>query len=236
MAKEIKGEDGKTYVVNEKKPKKPWYKRWWVWLIIAIVVIFVFIMAASGGSDDDSSDSSSSNTTSTTQSSSSKNKGYVTLDGEDIYYTQSKDFKVNSTDTSWKNATATVDSATVYKVKDGYTYGTKKNRKTVQGILAVTVSVKAIKDIQVLMNIGTISIPSINEQSDVSVKDDWGDLDKGMSKTGTVYIPVYNLKNVNDIKSFRFKFDCQLQDTDDSDDDSLSDYDHTYDMTINLNE
>lgn len=27
MAKEIKGEDGKTYVVKE---KKPWYKRWWV--------------------------------------------------------------------------------------------------------------------------------------------------------------------------------------------------------------
>lgn len=30
MAKEIKGEDGKTYVVKE---KKPWYKRWWVWVM-----------------------------------------------------------------------------------------------------------------------------------------------------------------------------------------------------------
>ncbi|WP_276320777.1 hypothetical protein [Lactobacillus crispatus] len=37
MAKEIKGEDGKTYVVKE---KKPWYKRWWVWVIIVIVAIF----------------------------------------------------------------------------------------------------------------------------------------------------------------------------------------------------
>lgn len=51
MAKKIKGEDGKTYVVKE---KKPWYKRWWVWVIIVIVAIFIAGGALSDDDDDDS--------------------------------------------------------------------------------------------------------------------------------------------------------------------------------------
>lgn len=66
MSKKVTGEDGKTYVVKE---KKPWYKKWWVWVIAIIVVIFA--IGAFGGSDSDSS-SSSSNTSSTAKSSSKK--------------------------------------------------------------------------------------------------------------------------------------------------------------------
>ncbi|ALC08151.1 hypothetical protein [Lactiplantibacillus plantarum] len=66
MSKKVTGEDGKTYVVKE---KKPWYKKWWIWVIAIIVVIFLF--AAFGGSDSDSS-SSSSSTDSTAKSSSKK--------------------------------------------------------------------------------------------------------------------------------------------------------------------
>ena len=66
MSKKLTGEDGKTYVVKE---KKPWYKKWWVWVIGIIVVIFLFAMF--GGSDSDSS-SSSSNTSSTAKISSKK--------------------------------------------------------------------------------------------------------------------------------------------------------------------
>ena len=66
MSKKVTGEDGKTYVVKE---KKPWYKKWWVWVIGIIVVIFLFAMF--GGSDSDSS-SSSSNTSSTAKISSKK--------------------------------------------------------------------------------------------------------------------------------------------------------------------
>ena len=218
MSKKIKGEDGKVYV-----EKKPWYKRWWVWVIIAVAALFIIVGIANGGSDDSDSDSTASSQT---------QKNYVSLDGQKIYYSKYKKYKItNATDTSWPNATAKVNTVNVYKVDDGYTYGGKRGHKKVQGMLAVNVTVKAIKDIEVLMNSATISIPSINEQHDIETKEDWDNLDKGMSKTGTVYVPLYKLKNVNSIKSFRLKFDCQNQNLDDDDDN----YDHTYDMTINLN-
>ncbi|OUS98414.1 putative transporter YcxC [Lactiplantibacillus plantarum] len=75
MSKKVTGEDGKTYVVKE---KKPWYKKWWIWVIAIIVVIFLFAMF--GGSDSDSSSSSSSSSSSNTSSaakSSSKKKQTV---------------------------------------------------------------------------------------------------------------------------------------------------------------
>ncbi|NRO05396.1 hypothetical protein [Lactobacillus helveticus] len=217
MAKEIKGEDGKNYVV---KTKKPWYKRWWVWVLVIVAVFIVIGAIAGSGDDDDSSDSSTSQTT---------KKNYVRLDGEKIYYTSSKKYKVNTTDTSWSAATAKVNSVTVYKTDEGYTYGSKRGHNKVQGMLAVNVTVKALKDIDLSMDSATISIPSINEQHDIETKDEWDDLDKGISKTGTLYAPIYKLSNVKDIKSLRFKFDAEQEDTD------ADDFDHTYDMNINLN-
>lgn len=47
--KKVTGEDGKTYVVKE---KKPFYKRVWFWVLIILVVLVGAGMA--GGSDDDS--------------------------------------------------------------------------------------------------------------------------------------------------------------------------------------
>lgn len=224
MAKEIKGEDGKTYVV---KQKKPWYKRWWVWVIVAVVAIGI-IGAMSSGDGGDSSDSSSSDT-----ASSKANSNHLRLDGEDIYYTNSKKYKVkDNADTSWPNATAKVNSVTIYKVEKGYTYGTKRGKKAIQGMLAINVTVKALKDIQVLMNIATVSIPSINEQHEVETKEDWDDIDQGISKTGTVYIPIYKLNNVKDVKEVRFKFDCQSNS--DNDDDDIDNYDHTYNINLDL--
>lgn len=78
------------------------------------------------------------------------------------------------------------------------------------------------------MDTASVSIPSINEQHDVETKTDWDDLDKGVSESGTLYVPIYKLSNVNNVKSIRFKFDCEQQDTD------ADDFDHTYDMTIDL--
>lgn len=220
MAKKIKGEDGKTYEV---KTKKPWYKRWWVWVLVVIAAIFI-IGAIAGGGDDDSDSASDVPSQQTTK------KNYVSLDGQHIYYTHSKKYKMNnSTDSSWSAATAKVNSVTVYKTDKGYTYGSKRGHKKVQGMLAVNVTVKAIKDIDVMMDSATISIPSINEQHDIETKEDWDDIDKGISKTGTVYAPIYKLSNVKNVKSLRFKFDCEQDDTD------ADDFDHTYDMNINLN-
>lgn len=221
MSKKIKGEDGKTYVV---KSKKPWYKRWWAWVLIVIAAFIVIGAIAGSGDDDDSSDSTSDSSSQTTKD------NYISLDGQHIYYTSSKKYKINTpADTSWSAATAKINSVTVYKTDKGYTYGSKRGSKKVQGMLAINVTVKALKDMEVSMDSATISIPNINEQHDIETKEDWDDVDKGISKTGTVYAPIYKLSNVKDIKSLRFKFDCEQEDTE------ADDFDHTYDMNIDLN-
>lgn len=160
----------------------------------------------------------------------SHNNKYIRLDGEKIYYTSSKKYSLNQTDDSWSAATAKVNNVTVYKTEEGYTYGSKRGRKEVQGMLTINVTVKALKDIEVSMDSATVSIPNINEQHDIETKEDWDDLDKGISKTGTLYIPIYKLNKTTSIKSLRLKFGCQQQNSDDPDD-----FDHDYDMTINLN-
>ena len=160
----------------------------------------------------------------------SHNNKYIRLDGEKIYYTSSKKYSLNQTDDSWSAATAKVNNVTVYKTEEGYTYGSKRGRKEIQGMLAINVTVKALKDIEVSMDSATVSIPNINEQHDIETKEDWDDLDKGISKTGTLYIPIYKLNKTTSIKSLRLKFGCQQQNSDDPDD-----FDHDYDMTINLN-
>jgi len=64
MSKEIKGENGKTYV-----QKKPFYKKFWFWLLV--VVLIIIFSSATGSSDSDSKDSSSTNSTSQVSSSNS---------------------------------------------------------------------------------------------------------------------------------------------------------------------
>ena len=160
----------------------------------------------------------------------SHNNKYIRLDGEKIYYTSSKKYSLNQTDDSWSAATAKVNNVTVYKTEEGYTYGSKRGRKEVKSMLTINVTVKALKDIEVSMDSATVSIPNINEQHDIETKEDWDDLDKGISKTGTLYIPIYKLNKTTSIKSLRLKFGCQQQNSDDPDD-----FDHDYDMTINLN-
>lgn len=195
-------------------------------ITIGCVIVWFCIYAPVSGALQPSGANSEANQSS---SSSTDNNKYVRLDGHKIYYTASKKYSLNgSADTSWSAATADVNNVTVYKVESGYTYGSKRGGKKVQGIVAINVKVKALKDITVDMDSASVSIPNINEQHDIETKMDWDDQDKGISKSGTLYVPIYKLHSVNSIKSLRLKFDCEQQDTD------ADDYDHTYDMTIDL--
>ncbi|NRO04107.1 hypothetical protein [Lactobacillus helveticus] len=199
--------------------------------LVTILFVFIWFCIVGPVSSALSQQPTESTSPSSSESSNQNNK-YVRLDGHKIYHNDSKKFKINNgADNSWSSATAKVNNVTVYKTEKGYTYGTKRGGKAVQGILAINVTVKAKKDIEAAMDSATVSIPSINEQHDIETKEDWDEIDKGISKTGTIYVPIYKLKNVNSIKSLRFKFDCQNQDTDDD----IDNFDHTYDMTINLN-
>lgn len=196
---------------------------------LVTILLLVVYFAIAGSITNGLMTNETSNNTASDSNTSANTNNYVRLDGHKIYYTKSKKYAIKEdADTSWSAANAKVNSVTVYKTEKGYTYGSKRGKKAVQGLLAINVTVKALKDIQILMDSATVSIPSINEQHDIETKDDWDDLDKGISKTGTVYIPIYKLSNINNIKSLRFKFDCQQQSTD------ADDYDHTFDMTINL--
>lgn len=198
-------------------------------ITILFVVVWLLVLIPVESSLQPSSTDSETNQSSSTSTSENNDK-YVRLDGHKIYYTASKKYSLSgSADTSWSAATANVNNVTVYKVESGYTYGSKRGGKKVQGMLAINVKVKALKDITVNMDSATVSIPSIDEQHDIETKDDWDDQDKGITRTGTLYVPIYKMHSINSIKSLRLKFDCTKQDADDA-----NDFDHTYDMTIDL--
>lgn len=197
-------------------------------ITILFVVVWLLVLIPVESSLQPSSTDSEANQSSSTSTSENNDK-YVRLDGHKIYYTASKQYPISgSADTAWSAATADVKNVTVYKIESGYTYGSKRGGKKVQGIVAINVKVKALKDITVDMDSATVSIPSIDEQHNIETKDDWDDQDKGITRTGTLYVPIYKLHSVNSIKSLRLKFDCEQQDT------NADDYDHTYDMTIDL--
>lgn len=215
---------------SSQEPKVILKKKWWFYLAIVALGFFTMTFSISGYNQmTDTHSKSASQNSSTTDSDSN----YVRLDGQKIYYTDSKKYAIGGNpDTSWSAANAKVNSVTVYKIEKGYSYGSKRGRKSTQGMLAINVKVKALKDITVNMDSATVSIPSIDEQHDVETKEDWDDQDKGISKSGTLYVPIYKLNKINNVKSLRLKFDCQQQDNNDSID--ADDFDHTYDMTIDL--
>lgn len=215
---------------SSQEPKVILKKKWWFYLAIVALGFFTMTFSISGYNQmTDTHSKSASQNSSTTDSDSN----YVRLDGQKIYYTDSKKYAISGNpDTSWSAANAKVNSVTVYKIEKGYSYGSKRGRKSTQGMLAINVKVKALKDIDVNMDSATVSIPSIDEQHDVETKEDWDDQDKGISKSGTLYVPIYKLNKINNVKSLRLKFDCQQQDNNDSID--ADDFDHTYDMTIDL--
>lgn len=222
---------------SSQEPKVILKKKWWFYLAIVALGFFTMTFSISGYNqltDNTSQSNKHSQTTSPGSSSTTANdNNYVRLDGQKIYYTDSKKYSIDGTpDTSWSAANAKVNSVTVYKIEKGYSYGSKRGRKSTQGLLAINVKVKALKDITVNMDSATVSIPSIDEQHDVETKEDWDDQDKGISKSGTLYVPIYKLNKINNVKSLRLKFDCQQQDNNDSID--ADDFDHTYDMTIDL--
>lgn len=220
----------KTQEYSSQEPKIALSKKWWFYLSSVALGFLTIVFVLAGFAQTSEDNSSKSNEPSSGTPTSTSDDKYIRLDGHKIYYTASKKYSTSgSADTSWSAATADVNNVTVYKVESGYTYGSKRGGKKVQGMVAINVKVKALKDITVNMDSATVSIPSIDEQHDIETKDDWDDQDKGITRTGTLYVPIYKMHSINSIKSLRLKFECNKQDTDDA-----NDFDHTYDMTIDL--
>lgn len=110
--KKITGEDGKEYVVKE---KKPWYKKWWIWVLAIIVIIFLLSMF--GSSDDDSSTTSSTTSSKNSRTSSSKNSSTASSETSNSEKSESTDKDDDTGSASSYNATEGENNA------EKYTYG-----------------------------------------------------------------------------------------------------------------
>lgn len=155
--------------------------------------------------------------------------GGVKFDEEVMPISSKKTFKTNFTDKTWPGGIVQIKDVQVYKLKKPYNYESANDGTfPVQGVVKIDMVVSAAKDISIYPTQGTVVL-SNGEQADATSDDSWdGDINAGATKNGVATFPVKNLPNVNSLKTVRFKFSGNAQDTDD---DSL---DRDFDLTINL--
>lgn len=207
MAKKIKDDEGNVYVES-----KPWYKKWWVWVLAVIVLLF--IIGSVGGSGHKAGSGSAAQVPSK-----------ITVDYNDYDVDDAKTYKVNYSNTEWQSANVKIDKITVYKLSKPYKFESANNGKfNINGFIKIHMKIKANSDISIYPEQGTANFGS--EQQD-SADESWdGDLNKGATKSGNVYIPVKDLKSVTSIKNLRFKFSGNGQNN--------MDDNYDYDISLNL--
>ncbi|WP_223894711.1 hypothetical protein [Lactobacillus helsingborgensis] len=212
MAKKITDDQGNVYVET-----KPWYKRWWIWVIIVAVVLILFGIIGSSGDGGSSSSTSKSGKVTTSQPTT------IEVDYDKYKVKDSKTFKANYTNNDWNSATVKIKKITVYKLARKYKFDSDDDGKfNIDGFVKVNMSVKAHSDISIYPEQGTLNFD--NQQS-TSADESWdGDINTDAEKSGVVYFPVKNLKNVSSIKNVRFKFTGNSQD----------DFSKGHDYDINL--
>ena len=203
-----------------------WYKQWWTWLIIILGSLFVSIVFFAV------TDGSIVNHASTGSTTQKHDDGYDTLkiDYDDYKVKAVKTYRVNSIDDSWDGGDLKIKKVVVYKLAKPYTYDSSSDGKfKIQGFIRIYMSIKAKDDVTIYPTQGDYSY-SNGEQHTADVSDEnWdGDINSGVTKSGTVTIPVEKLSSTSSIKFIRAKFDANAQDFDD---DSLQ---KDFDFNINL--
>lgn len=226
--------------------------------VIGLLCFIIGIMSQGGSSNDDASVSSSSEKTPTKhhakqtaaqsraesasldaaisselEAGAPKKQKTIEVDSDDYKVADSKKFNITSTDSNWVGTNVNIDSATVYKLAAPSSYDSASDGKiTINGFVQLHMSITAAQDIEIYPTQGTV-ILSNGEQHDADNTDEgWdGDVAAGVTKSGTVTIPVTNINSVDDLMNVRFKFDA-FYDTDDLDDENS---DHSYDLSFDLN-
>lgn len=229
MSKKIQHENGNTYV-----EMKPWYKKWWAWLLAVIVVIFIF--GAFGGSNSKSNSSSKQNKTekSTGHATTNNEKGEsstskaITVNYKDYNVSNGKTYSTNYTDTAWGPANVKVTKVVVYTLSKPAQYKSANDGAfEAQGFVRLYFTVKANRDLSIYPTQGTY-IFNGSEQHQADSMEGWdGDISNGVTKTGSVTVPI---KDASNLKTIRAKFDADYN-TDNYDDDNSN---HSYDFTLNL--
>lgn len=204
---------------------KPWYKTWstWVIIVLSILVISMGFFILTDGSFRDSSN------TDTNTSQNAKDDHALRLNYKSYKIKAMKTYRVNYTDHSWDDGDVKISKVIIYQTAKPYKFSSSNDGKfTIHGFARIYMSIKADDDISIYPTQGTYSY-SDGEQHEVDSMENWdGDINDGITKSGTITVPVQNLKTTSSLKSIRMKFDASAQD---DDDDSL---DKTFDLTIDL--
>lgn len=242
--KVIKGEDGKEYVVKE---RKKWYKGWPFWSGVVVLLAIIgggyaayshyqyeqdYQATQNAKNDDEVSDSDTDSSSSSDTNKSAESNDTQTaelLDGTKVHIKSTQSYSTNYGDTTY-GGDLEFTSVTVGTTKP-FTYDDDDNGDTTEhGYIAVKEKYTAgsedmtLFDDQAVLN--TSDGQQINIDSDDSQLVD--DVNAGATKRATLIFMVPNITKTNQFSSIRIKMDAAPQNLDSS---SM----HTYDATIQLN-
>lgn len=154
-------------------------------------------------------------------------KGKIKLMYDSYRYTDQKTYHLNQDVNSWDHANIKINSVTIYKLaKDYQKIGL--DGKSGNCVMLINMTIKANQDISIYPTQGTVSTNNGLQANAMMGNQDFdGDIDNGISKTGDVVVVFNHVKNINDIKKLRFKFEAFGK----SDDDVSN---KQYDLHLNL--
>ncbi|MCW0953042.1 hypothetical protein OIT44_03010 [Weissella ceti] len=153
----------------------------------------------------------------------SKNKIRVHYD--DYTFSDEKTFKSDVEDKSWNAADVKINNVTVYKLSETARFDSVHDGDfDIEGFAKINMSVTAKQDINAYPAQAD-AVVNTSEQHSVLSNNSWdGDISKGVTKDGDIFIPIKKLKGVSDISDIRLKFSANY-DSDNYDDNSHKDYD-----------
>lgn len=202
---------------------KSWYQDWKTWVIIVLSIIVIF------GAFFIFTDGSMKNSNSNNPSTANHSSHTITVDYKKYKIKSMKNFRINYTDDSWAGGDIKINKVVVYKTVKPYKYESANDGTfNINGFVKVYMTIKSKNDITINPTEGTFSY-SNGEQHEADSLEDWdGNINNGVSKSGTITIPVEKLASTSSLKSIRMRFDGYSQDTDDE---SL---DKNFDFSIDL--
>ena len=221
----VSTENNQSEKIAQSPQNRPWYRNWSTWVIIVLSILVIsmgFFILTDGSFRDSTSTTVDSNQT-------TKDDHILKVDYKSYKIKAIKTYRVNYTDHSWDGGDVTIKKVVIYQTVKPYKYDSSNDGKfMIHGFARIYMSVKADDDISIYPTQGTYSY-SNGEQHDADSMENWdGDINDGITKSGTITVPIQNLKSTSSLKSIRMKFDASAQD---SDDDAL---DKTFDLTIDL--
>lgn len=207
--------------------QKVWYKNWSTWVIVVLSILVIsmgFFILTDGSFRNTSSDSQAQS-----GQTSSSNNHYIELDYKKYRIKALKNYRVNYTDHSWDGGDIKIKKIVIYQTAKPYKYKSANDGKfTIHGFAQIYMSVRADGDISIYPTQGTYSY-SNGEQHEADSMENWdGDINDGITKSGTITLPIQRLNSTSSLKSIRMKFDASSQDTDDED------LNKTFDLTVDL--